>query len=395
MSRLTRLVPFIAILSANFALADDDHDERVRPARTILKAPVTVPLDLAAGKPVIDVKINGKGPFRFLLDTCAGGSVINADLVKELGLPKVGKTELGDPSNPKAIQADRIRLEKVEVGSAIFEDFEAASWDRANLYPGKDAPRGILGFPVFSQCLLTLDYIHHELRLSSGEIPAKGAKGVADFSIGEGGIPVLEIEIAGKPYSAHIDSGAMSGLSVNSSVAEKLPLSGTPTVIGRGRTVNSEFELKASTLDGQMMLAGTTFDRPEIIINPILKDVNIGSSLLEESCVTFDQRNERLQFQRDPNASSKPKPRKPRLGIMLARKTEGDQEELKIDQVIAKSPAQKAGLKSGDVVTSINGQDALQMTDAELKTAFAKETVEFKILRDGAAKTIRVDMRGA
>ncbi|HUN80753.1 MAG TPA: aspartyl protease family protein [Phycisphaerae bacterium] len=388
---LAMLLPIPAL-----ALQDDDgNDGKVQPSRTILKKAVTVPLDVGVGKPVVQVKVNGKGPYPFLLDTCAGGSVINADLVKELGLPKVGKTQLGDPSNPKAITADRIHIDRIEVGDASFEDFEAASWDRAHLYPGKDAPRGILGFPLFSGCLLTLDYVHGKLTLSNGTLPASGTDGVTDFHIGHGGIPVLEIDIAGKTYAAHLDSGAMSGLAVNPSVAEKLPLSGEPTVIGRGRTVNSEFELKASTLDGKMKLADTVFDKPEIVINPILKEVNIGSRLMEDATITFDQQSGRLRFTRDPSAPAMPKSSRPRLGLMMARKNANDVEELSIDHVVPKSPAEKAGLKAGDVITEINGQDALQMTDSAMKKEFAREKVEFKIKRDGAAKTISVDLRGA
>src|SRR5262245_44190276 len=73
-------------------------DEAVTPGRTILKSPVTVDFDTAAGKSVVEVKINGQGPYRFFLDTGAGGMVINGDLAKELKLPIIGSTELGDPS---------------------------------------------------------------------------------------------------------------------------------------------------------------------------------------------------------------------------------------------------------------------------------------------------------
>ena len=40
-------------------------------------------------------------------------------------------------------------------------------------------------------------------------------------------------------------------------------------------------------------------------------------------------------------------------------------------------------------------RDALQLTDAEMKRAFAEPSVEFKILRDGNENTIRVEMKGS
>ena len=39
------------------------------------------------GRPVVDLKINGKGPYRFVLDTGATATVIGEELSRELSLP--------------------------------------------------------------------------------------------------------------------------------------------------------------------------------------------------------------------------------------------------------------------------------------------------------------------
>src|SRR5205814_272541 len=70
----------------------------------------SVPLDVKSGRPVVDVLINGKGPYRFIVDTGASHSVIDSALAKELGLPVLGETHMGDPSNPYAIRAPRVRF---------------------------------------------------------------------------------------------------------------------------------------------------------------------------------------------------------------------------------------------------------------------------------------------
>src|SRR5262249_1110188 len=78
------------------------------PDRTLLAAGATVSvrLDLSMGQPVVDVILNGKGPFRMFLDTGAGATVLDQSLATELGLAPSGKTRLGDPANPQAISAD-------------------------------------------------------------------------------------------------------------------------------------------------------------------------------------------------------------------------------------------------------------------------------------------------
>src|SRR6188472_1256051 len=45
-----------------------------------------IPIDISVGKIYINVKVNGKGPFCFALDTGAPPTVIDLDLAKELVL---------------------------------------------------------------------------------------------------------------------------------------------------------------------------------------------------------------------------------------------------------------------------------------------------------------------
>ncbi len=50
------------------------HGHLPPPERLRLSAAkVTVPLTFFGGRPVVDVKVNGKGPFRFICDTGAAG----------------------------------------------------------------------------------------------------------------------------------------------------------------------------------------------------------------------------------------------------------------------------------------------------------------------------------
>jgi len=63
-----------------------------------------------------------------------------------------------------------------------------------------------------------------------------------------------------------------------------------------------------------------------------------------------------------------------------------------VDDVLPNTPAQKAGLKSGDVILSVNGKNidsanSLTLTISDLDPG---STAALKILRDGAAKTINV-----
>jgi predicted methyltransferase len=58
---------------------------------------VEIPLAMVAGRPQVDVLIDGKGPYPFVLDTGASLNLIDAGVARELGLEVIGQREIGAP----------------------------------------------------------------------------------------------------------------------------------------------------------------------------------------------------------------------------------------------------------------------------------------------------------
>lgn len=387
---------WIGLIFASSAALAAAHPEASGPKRTELKASETVPLETRGGKLVVRVNINGKGPFPLLLDTGAGATVFNADLAKELGLKKTGDTEIGDPSNPTAIKAERFAVDRLEIGGAAFEGFDAVAWDRAALYSGKDAPRGVLGFPLFADCLMAIDIPGAKLTLSRGHLQSSG-KGIIDYRQSHGGIPEIDVDVAGTTVPTHIDTGATSGITVNSKMAEELPLKDKPVVVARARTVNSDVEVKAATLDGSVVIAGYGISEPEVAFNTIVQGGNLGMEFLGDYILRFDQHAKLVQFERSGSASAKPKRTahggRPRLGVMLAKTNMNGVLEMTVDQVIEGTPAAKAGLKAGDRLMAIGGKKIASMSDDDFRDALgAGETIELTIERDGSEMKVPVKM---
>ena len=59
----------------------------------------------------------------------AQGLVIDADLAEELEPPVVGRAAMGDPSNPKAIEVDRVGIESIDIGGVSLTGVIADSWE--------------------------------------------------------------------------------------------------------------------------------------------------------------------------------------------------------------------------------------------------------------------------
>jgi Aspartyl protease len=63
-----------------------------RTARGGTSIPVRVTIDHGATLVMVPIKVNGRGPFQFILDTGASTSTLDQSLMRKLQLPRTGKT---------------------------------------------------------------------------------------------------------------------------------------------------------------------------------------------------------------------------------------------------------------------------------------------------------------
>jgi hypothetical protein len=369
------------------------HGNRA-PGSTEIASAVSVPMDLTFQKPVVEARINGKGPFRFFLDTGAGGTVLNDDLVAELALPVVGTARMGDPANPGAIQVDQVQVDAVQIGDATVRDITASSWDRTTLYGGvPNAPRGVLGLPLFRDCLLTLDYPTQAVRIEKGALPGADAAHVIAYETDESGqLPVIPLEVGGLSLQAHLDSGNMGGLSLPKSYADRLSLMGEPEEVGQGRTVASTFTIWRATLNGDVLIAGNRIEKPEIYFNDGMKHVNVGYDILRRFAVTLDQENQRMRLTevRDASGQVAAAPKAKRYGIRIAP---GDrQDALTVAGVDADSAAQRAGLQAGDRITTVNGKAVASMSFSDTAHAMRSSPITLTVQRGDETLEIRMSL---
>ena len=254
-------------------------------------------MTLYSNKPVVEVKINGKGPFKFFLDTGAGVTVFSQELADELKLVADGTRKVGDPANPQAIEAKKNNIDKLEIGDATISKFVALSFDRTGLYqPG--APRGVLGIPLFRKLLLTIDYPKSQIVIEKGAVSTTDGKKVVDFKNSEGGIFSLPLVVAGKEMQATIDTGSGSGISFPEWMMDKIALRGKPTEVGRGRTVGGESIIYGAQFAGEISLGEYKWNEPAVRFFSRLNKPNLGFQFLSAFAITIDQQNMRMRFEK-------------------------------------------------------------------------------------------------
>ena len=247
--------------------------------------------------PVVSVMVNGQGPFRFAIDTgLAGSARLDSALVARLGLQKVGETLSGDPSGRNARRTDLVRVESIALGAARFEGVVVSVRSSHERRLG-GAIDGILGFRLFRECLFTLDYPAHRVRIERGDLPPANGKDVIACEIRHG-VPSVRLQVDSLWMDADVDAGAMGGFTLPARVAEKLALASAPRVVGRARTVGNEFEITAAELKGSVRLGGIEFAGATIGFQPVFPMANVGSRVLRDFRVTFDQKNGRMRLVR-------------------------------------------------------------------------------------------------
>ncbi len=107
----------------------------------------------------VGVKINGRGPFRFVVDTGADRSVIAEDVATYLNLPR-GPQVLVE-GVVRTVPADTVKVARLVVGPATLQDISVPVLPRSQLMAD-----GYLGLDVIDGYRVTLDFKNSELQLS-------------------------------------------------------------------------------------------------------------------------------------------------------------------------------------------------------------------------------------
>ncbi len=133
-----------------------------------------LPMDHSSGYLEVEVMVNGKGPFRFQLDTYASiEACVDDDFAHALNLPKIGTIRNSD--GHRFQEKDLVRIDGLEFGGAHFAAVRTLVDDYDWIDEGGRKIDGLLGFPLFRDLLLTIDYPKSRIILGRGRLKAKDA----------------------------------------------------------------------------------------------------------------------------------------------------------------------------------------------------------------------------
>jgi hypothetical protein len=172
-----------------------------------------------SGRPVVDeVFLNGKGPWRFLLDTGAQTNQLEASIARKLGLAPTFRTEIATAAGSALVPGGRVAGVALGSASASNQEFLFTSLDGVHALAAN--VQGVLGQEFLSHFDYLLDFTGHRLVF-----------GVAEM---EGGSRIEMNLIDGRP-TVETDRGKL----VLDSGTETAILFGAPYLASGGRIVTA------------------------------------------------------------------------------------------------------------------------------------------------------------
>jgi predicted aspartyl protease len=340
---------------------------------TVANGKVTIPVEIG-NYVTIEAKINGQGPFAFLFDT-GGHAILTPEAAKMLGLQSSGAGSSGGAGEGR-LSVQYTMVDRMDLGGVTFKDqhFLVIPLQYGIVGRGERPPlAGILGLEILERLAMRLDYRDRTITFWPRKTYRHKGDGVAVPITFSDDVPLLDAQVEGKSGDFALDTGNGGSLDVQHVWAESHGLAGQMkrgvemiSFGAGGESRNwvsrvSDFEL--ADHDFHHVAAGYAEDRRGAFSSRT-EAGNIGTQVLANFILDFDYANSRIWFQFVPGFDSMPFSRS---GMSLYQQ---DPQTVTVVNILKSGPAEKAGLREGDVISTVDGKKATTLTSAQLSNVF-------------------------
>ena len=280
---------------------------------------VTIPFEYASNEILVKAKVNGGAEMKFILDTGATQSILDASSLKQLNPSLLNNLDLTGgvalTTGAGSIQAGSINAKSLSFGDLEITNipFAVAQLDSFDQVT-KEHPAGLIGANILKRFLVTVDYEHRKLIFedpNKSSVPEGAIVVNTKPSLGMSGLAV-EGTLDGKQnLSFLIDTGAAFNNISESKVKHLIP---NPLYrIGQLKGLDGKAVETGSARFDSLNIDKLHIDKPIFSIAPVngpnqgpggiitSSDLAIiGNPLLSHYKVTFDYRNQRLFLSQSP-----------------------------------------------------------------------------------------------
>ncbi len=344
------------VLAALMGCSHTPSTRRLAPSTNHLAAShALLPASLEENLFIVEVLINGQGPFRMILDTGASGLVLGARSAEKAGLRLLRAREAlildaaGRQSHHPLATASQLQAGVFRVDNPSFVLLPQNELLRIQELSGTRFD-GILGINVFAGLVLELDYPAQTIRVCE---PALASLPEATAQSYSGIVPRLPVNVQGHTRTFAIDTGAEYFFALSD-------LDSVPLVYPKDKNEFPSVQAGGTTRDYRSQLAGSiSLGSAQWQFPPLQQsaDNRLGAPALARSRLTIDCARQRLWIENDaPMCWDTDTPlekdgRAISVGALLLPARNG----WRVGEIDAGGRAERAGLRTGDRITAVRG----------------------------------------
>lgn len=151
----------------------------------------------------VDVKVNGRGPYKFVVDSGADSSVIGTSLAGKLAL------EPGTPAMlhgvTESAMVERVIVEELQLGPTVTEMLEVPVLEERDL-----GAEGMIGLDALVNQRLSLDFEKREIAVDDGTVrePVRDGVIVVTGRLRRGQLILTQVKAGKQQVDAVVDTGS-------------------------------------------------------------------------------------------------------------------------------------------------------------------------------------------
>jgi hypothetical protein len=340
---------------------------------------------------IVDVQVNGKGPFPFILDSCAGTSSIDADLVAGVNAKTLGQTTVSS-GGAKTISTPTVRVDRLRLGKLTppINNLLALHYSVGAPY------RGILGLDFLEQYAVTVDFDFRTVKVTPAVSYRPEPKDVVlpvDFTKLPG-IPCIKASVEGHEGWFFLDSGNGANLLLNPGFVKLARLSDHRKLLPGASEKMVTGTYSASTCRIGSLELGPYLLKDQLTdlvtsdsVAPTSLAGNIGIRQISRFLITFDF--SRAQIILAPNQRFGEYDRTVDIGIGVYKAEKG----YVVTSISSGGAAAAAGLKVGDLLSRIDGVPVVEMDSYTFDDALEGKTgtaFRITVYRKGAKRVLKL-----
>ena len=251
----------------------------------------------------VEVQVNGRGPYRFLVDSGADTSVVGVRIAHDLRLPA------GTPAMLHSMTAsspvNRVLVEELSFGNSRIRNLEVPALLERDL-----GGEGMVGIDALVEQRLMMDFEKRVIKVEDARLPTQMIDGeiVVTARRRRGQLILTEVKAAGLPLDAVIDTGteiSIGNLALRDKIARRHrdKIITVETTGVTGVTVDLQLAVVAELKLGSITLRNVPIafaDVPPFTVFGLSKEpaLLIGTDLLETfRRVSLDFRARKVRFQ--------------------------------------------------------------------------------------------------